>query len=146
MNRSGESVKLAMEQFEIQPQNLLVIADDVDLPIGRIRIREKGGFGSHNGLRSIVDHLKMSEFNRLRVGIKPVSLNEESSSFQKSDINLADFVLSPFSNDEEEMVIGSVTRGCCQALYEWMEDGREMGELMNDWNSRDFFEEEEEEI
>lgn len=78
MNESGSSIKAAMEWFNIQNNQILVIVDDIDLPLGRLRIRSKGSSGGHNGLKNIIQHLGSDEFCRLRVGIgAPSALPEE---------------------------------------------------------------------
>lgn len=71
MNLSGEAVAGLTRQRELTPDDLLVITDDVALPIGRLRIRPSGSHGGHNGLRSIVERLGREDFARLRVGIQP---------------------------------------------------------------------------
>jgi PTH1 family peptidyl-tRNA hydrolase len=69
MNHSGWAVSAVMDYFDAAVSDMLVVYDDVDLPFGTLRIREKGGAGTHNGMRSIVDYLKSGDFIRLRVGI-----------------------------------------------------------------------------
>ncbi|MDR2089920.1 MAG: aminoacyl-tRNA hydrolase [Clostridiales Family XIII bacterium] len=69
MNLSGESVRAVMEYYKAPHDGLLVICDDIDIPIGDIRIRAKGSAGSHNGMRSIVDSLGYADFPRIRIGI-----------------------------------------------------------------------------
>ncbi|MDR2771573.1 MAG: aminoacyl-tRNA hydrolase [Clostridiales Family XIII bacterium] len=69
MNLSGESVRAAVDYYKAPRDRLLVIYDDIDIPIGDIRIRQRGGPGSHNGMRSIVDNLACEDFPRIRIGI-----------------------------------------------------------------------------
>lgn len=69
MNRSGESVQALLRQWEIEPADMIVVYDDLDLPFGRIRIRGKGGAGGHRGIQSILDHIQADAFNRVRIGI-----------------------------------------------------------------------------
>ncbi|MEB3301937.1 MAG: aminoacyl-tRNA hydrolase, partial [Cyanobacteriota bacterium] len=69
MNESGRSVRAALDWFGLRPDQLLVIVDDMDLPLGRLRLRSSGSAGGHNGLRSLIQHLGTQEFARLRVGI-----------------------------------------------------------------------------
>lgn len=91
MNLSGESVVLLKEKFK--DARILVVVDDIDLPRGEIRFRERGSAGTHNGLRSIVAHIGQ-EFERLKIGIgRDISLD------------LADFVLSKFEPSEFEPII-----------------------------------------
>jgi peptidyl-tRNA hydrolase, PTH1 family len=92
MNRSGESVAPLMAYFQIEPDHLLVIVDDADLPLGAVRLRKQGSAGGHNGIKSIIAHLGSSEFARLRLGMGRPASNGE----------MVDFVLSDF--DKKEMV------------------------------------------
>ncbi|MCL2245985.1 MAG: aminoacyl-tRNA hydrolase [Lentimicrobiaceae bacterium] len=69
MNLSGNAVRYWMEKEEIEPQNILIISDDIDLPVATLRMRPKGGGGSHNGINHIIEVLQHSNFPRLRFGI-----------------------------------------------------------------------------
>ena len=69
MNDSGRSIRAALDWFGLQPVDLLVIVDDMDLPLGRLRLRASGSAGGHNGLRSAISHLGTQDFPRLRIGI-----------------------------------------------------------------------------
>ena len=69
MNLSGEAIRLVMDYYQLKPQDFLVIYDDLDLPFAQLRLREKGSAGGHNGMKSIIQHLKTEEFPRLRIGI-----------------------------------------------------------------------------
>lgn len=69
MNRSGNSVSKVLDYFGLESANMLVVYDDLDLEFGKIRIREKGGHGGHNGMRSIISSMGNSDFARIRVGI-----------------------------------------------------------------------------
>lgn len=89
MNRSGRAAARLRGQAGIEPGEFLVIVDDLDLPFGQLRIRERGGAGTHNGMRSLVEALGEG-FPRLRVGIGPAPEN----------VDLADWVLAPFPADE----------------------------------------------
>ncbi|HBP38113.1 MAG TPA: aminoacyl-tRNA hydrolase [Clostridiales bacterium] len=84
MNRSGDSVRETLAYYKIPPENCLVLYDDVDLPVGQIRIRESGGAGTHNGMRSVTGSLGSENFPRVRIGIGP----------QPDDRDIADYVLS----------------------------------------------------
>ncbi len=92
MNLSGESVREAAAFYHIPPEKILVIVDDISFPVGRMRLRESGSDGGHNGLKNIIYQLSSDRFPRIRVGVggKP-----------HPDYPLADFVLSPF--DEEDL-------------------------------------------
>jgi PTH1 family peptidyl-tRNA hydrolase len=69
MNDSGRAIRAALDWFDLQPADLLVLVDDMDLPLGRLRLRASGSAGGHNGLRSAISHLGTQEFPRLRIGI-----------------------------------------------------------------------------
>ncbi len=71
MNESGKSVRSAKDWFDFKNHQLIVLVDDMDLPLGKIRVRSKGGSGGHNGLKSIINHLGTTEFKRLKIGIGP---------------------------------------------------------------------------
>lgn len=94
MNLSGEAIAPLMRSEGIKPSELLVIHDDMDLPLGRMRIRKNGSSGGHNGIKSIIEHLGSEDFARLRIGI--------GHSAKKS--NTVDFVLSGFEGDDAELV------------------------------------------
>jgi PTH1 family peptidyl-tRNA hydrolase len=92
MNSSGVAVVEAMNDFNLGIENLLVVCDDVALPLGKIRIREKGSDGGHKGLRSIIYQLSSIDFARLRMGIGDTPEN----------VDLEEFVLEDFKPDEKE--------------------------------------------
>ena len=69
MNRSGQAVRAVIDWYKIAPGSVLVIYDDMDLPVGRLRIRRSGSAGGHNGMKSIISHLGSQDFPRLRIGI-----------------------------------------------------------------------------
>lgn len=99
MNRSGESVAAICRRESIDPSECLVVVDDVDLPLGELRLRERGGPGSHNGMRSVVAEIGEG-FPRLRLGIRGIEAWGD----------LADYVLAPFDAPEREMVEAMVQR------------------------------------
>jgi len=94
MNASGEAVASLLRDIHNTEDHLLVVVDDVDLSLGKLRIRERGSHGGHNGLRSIIDYLGTEDFARLRMGIHP----------GKEIANLSEFVLSPFEANERNTV------------------------------------------
>jgi PTH1 family peptidyl-tRNA hydrolase len=101
MNRSGVSVAAALTDNELAPRDLLVVYDDVDLPLGRVRVRADGGSGGHNGIQSIIDELGDPSFARLRLGVgRP-----------QSEGDMIDYVLASFSEEEAEGVRLLVERG-----------------------------------
>ena len=69
MNHSGQSVRAACDFYHIEPQEILVAHDELDLPVGRVKLKTGGGHGGHNGLRNIITHIGSTEFQRLRLGI-----------------------------------------------------------------------------
>ena len=75
MNDSGRSIRAALDWFGLDPAQMLVLVDDMDLPLGRLRLRTSGGAGGHNGLRSTIAHLGGQDFPRLRIGIGAPALN-----------------------------------------------------------------------
>lgn len=93
MNASGQSVLWASQYYKIPPERILVLSDDISLPVGRIRVRAQGSAGGHNGLKSIIADLKSQEFPRVKIGVgaKPCP-----------EYDLADWVLSNFTAQEEK--------------------------------------------
>ena len=83
-----------MDYFQIDLEDLLVIYDDLDLPVGKIRLRQKGSAGGHNGIKSTISHLGTQQFNRIRVGINRPS----------NGMAITDYVLGRFAKDEQEMI------------------------------------------
>lgn len=94
MNNSGEAVSKILNFYKQPTENIIVIYDDIDLPLGTIRYREKGSAGTHNGMRSIIEHLGNQNFERIRIGIEA---RGETSPVQQ---DLSSFVLSDFSKEE----------------------------------------------
>ena len=112
MSESGAALKAAMRQTDADPaSDLLVITDDVDLPLGRIRIRRSGSAGGHNGLRSLIEALRSDEFNRLRVGI---SRSGET----------VDHVMATFKPGERELAAEAIATAA-DAAELWLRDGVE---------------------
>ena len=123
VNRSGQSVREAMSYHKLDLGDLLVILDDMALPLGRLRIRQKGSAGGHNGLTDIMAELEDDAFGRLRIGIGQVQ-----------GIQMVNHVLSAFS-EQEEMVIESAVRRAADAVEGWVGDGPEA--VMNRFNCPD---------
>jgi len=98
MNNSGEAVKAILDWYSIEPEQLLIIVDDIDIPLGKIRFRNRGGSGGHNGLKSIISKLNSEEFKRIRIGIGTPPLNKEGR-----DPNTISHVLGRISKDEQEI-------------------------------------------
>ena len=109
MNDSGRSVRATLDWFGLRADQLLVVVDDMDLPLGRLRLRASGSAGGHNGLRSIIDHLGSGDFARLRIGIGAPAgdpLDRKSRT--------VGHVLGPFSASEQpllDQVLAEVMRG-----------------------------------
>ena len=93
MNNSGAALPPVFERFEAGPKDLIVIYDDLDLPIGRLRIRQKGSAGGHNGIKSIISTTGSDEFMRVRVGIMPDHPIANTRDFVLSRVSKADRVL-----------------------------------------------------
>ncbi len=101
MNSSGTTVEETVRQLGISPKELLVVCDDLDLEFGLLRLRASGSTGGHRGLASIVEHLDSSDFPRLRVGIgRP----------QPGDGEVIDYVLSPWTSDQQEQLPGCLAQ------------------------------------
>ena len=96
MNLSGESVIAAMQFFKIDKEDLLVIYDDLDMPVGKLRLRKTGSAGGHNGIKNIIAHLNSQDFKRIRVGID-----------RHKYMKVVDYVLSGFSKLE----VNAITQG-----------------------------------
>lgn len=94
MNLSGESVRAISDYYKVEPENIIIIYDDVSLAPGQLRVRTKGSAGGHNGIKSIIAHLGTQEFPRIRVGVgeKPKGMD------------LADYVLGRFSKEESQIM------------------------------------------
>jgi len=112
MNRSGYAARCLTDRYEIEAESVLVVYDDVELPLGRLRLRRGGGPGGHRGMESVIRNLKTEEVPRLRVGIRPES--------DTTPDDLVEFVLEPFRADEQPAVEALIERAAdaCQA---WLE-------------------------
>jgi len=126
VNLSGKAAKALLQRFSLAPQDMLVICDDVALPLGRIRIRRKGSDGGHNGLRSIIKELGTEEFPRLRVGIGREGIKD-----------LVEYVLGEFERDEME-ILEKVLEVAVDAVECILKEGIE--EAMNKYNSINIYE------
>ena len=104
MNLSGESVKKLVRAYDVDEKSELVVCyDDIDLPIGKLRIREEGSAGTHNGMRNIVKELNTQDFLRVRIGTKTEEL-------AKHEVELIDFVLSKVDFDSKQILQESIER------------------------------------
>ncbi|HEY49021.1 MAG TPA: aminoacyl-tRNA hydrolase [Dehalococcoidia bacterium] len=119
MNLSGEAVEALMRRYRISTKNLhniIVIYDDLDLPLGRIRIRERGGSGGHKGLQSIIAHLGSQDFPRLRVGIAPLEDEARQRRAQPDREDTVKYVLNDFTA-VEKAVLRRVYPDVADAIY-----------------------------
>ena len=127
MNRSGEAVRKLMTALGLAPENLLVIYDDMDIPFGRLRLRDSGSDGGHRGMESIIAELGSGQFARLRVGIG-----------QPNAAEVVDFVLSPFGESEQAKlakVLDTAANAAKTALV------RGLSAAMNQYNRWEYQEE-----
>jgi len=107
MNLSGQSVRSCADWFKLNPENILVIYDDMDLPLGKLRLRPSGSAGGHNGMKSIISHLGTQNFPRLRLGIGRGGNKggqEEGAIATKANQNVTGHVLGGFSASENKVV------------------------------------------
>jgi len=94
MNNSGEAVSKILSFYKQPLEDLIIIYDDIDLPLGKTRFREKGSAGTHNGMRSIIEHLGSENFKRIRIGI------ESRGNLSPKQQDLSSYVLSDFTKEE----------------------------------------------
>lgn len=105
MNLSGKSVEAFKESLNVRIEDLLVVHDDLDLPLGRVKVAKRGGAGGHKGIQSLLDHLGTEEFGRVRIGIGRPRMSEQ----------VPEFVLSPFYREDRPVVkemLGKAVRAC----------------------------------
>jgi PTH1 family peptidyl-tRNA hydrolase len=125
MNLSGGPLKAALRQTEVDPTtDLLVVTDDVDLPLGRLRMRREGSAGGHNGLRDVIARLGSDEFARLRVGVGRPGTSRVT----------IDHVLSTFRSDERELSDEAIATAA-DAAEHWLAEG--IDSAMNAFNGID---------
>lgn len=123
MNLSGEAVGEAARFFKIKPENILILHDEIELPLGTVSLKWSGGLGGHNGLRSIKEHLGTADFWRLRFGVgKPVHGS------------VADFVLGIFSEDEK--IILSQVFSQANILFSKILTSSQPEKLISEWGKK----------
>lgn len=123
MNLSGECVRPLMDYYSIEPKDVIVLYDDLDLPLGRLRLRQRGSAGGHNGMKSLIQHLGTERFSRIRIGIdRPTN-----------GMTIVDYVLASFRKDEEDDVV-QVIQQAAAACEESV--GRPFLEVMNTYNQQ----------
>ena len=123
VNRSGPAVRAVLEQAGVEPNDLCVVCDDLNLDLGLLRLRAGGSHGGHNGLRSIIESLGTSAFPRLRIGIGPV----------ENGMDHAEFVLAPFGAASRRLV-PEIIRRAADCLDMAVDAGIE--QAMSRYNSR----------
>ena len=121
MNNSGTSVRDISQYYKIPIENIIVIVDDIDIDFSSVKVRAKGSAGSHNGLKSIINHVQKDDFPRVKVGIGKKYPNQD----------LADFVLSRFSKDEQADIDISIVTAA-EAVESIIKDGIDCA--MNKYN------------
>ena len=110
MNNSGESIRAIIDWFKIDKDNLIIVVDDIDIPLGKIRVRKKGSSGGHNGLKSIINHLNSNEFLRIRIGIGSPPLIDKNKQH-----NVISHVLGDFSK-AEKLILDKIFYKIIEAL------------------------------
>ena len=123
MNNSGIPVLDVKQFFKAEPQDFMVIYDDIDLPLGTIRFRDSGGAGGHKGIESIIYHLRSEKFNRLRIGI---ATDDEMKPSER-------YVLSPFHHQHKEDINRMIEKACDGIDYFLT---NELKETMNKFNEK----------
>ena len=123
MNMSGLAVRQIAEGYRVPPLNIVVVTDDLDIPLGQIRVRKGGSAGTHNGLRSVVAEMGTPSIPRLRVGIGPLAAREDA----------VKFVLSRFSREELQVLEEGLAKA--EEALEMILDGR-IEAAMNSFNQR----------
>lgn len=121
MNLSGESIRAVSDYYQIDIEDIVIIYDDLDLPVGKIRLRQKGSAGGHNGIKSTVAHLGTQEFNRIRIGIdRP-----------KNGMKVPDYVLGRFYDEEKPLTQEAVKKSAA-ACEAWLD--KPFLQVMNEFN------------
>lgn len=121
MNLSGEAVRPFLDYYKIDLDDMLVIYDDLDLPLGKLRLRQKGSAGGHNGMKSIIYHVGSGEFKRIRFGIgRPAN-----------EMPIVDYVLSRF-HSEEQTTVDEAIENAALACEKWITTS--FLEVMNEFN------------
>ena len=127
MNNSGEAVRAIVDWYKINLDQIFIIVDDIDLPLGKIRFRKKGSSGGHNGLKNIIENLQTQNFNRIRIGIgSPPSIK------RKTNFNTISHVLGNISQ-EEKSILEKVYKRVIDSLEELNTKKEEF--IINDLNS-----------
>lgn len=126
MNLSGKCVSAIKQFFKADTGDIFVIFDDIDLSLGKIRIRKKGGAGTHNGMKSIIESIAETSFPRFRMGI------ESRGETSPEQMDISSFVLSAFNKDEEKSKEKAISKACEGIIFA-LEKG--VAEAMSKYNS-----------
>jgi len=129
MNNSGDAVRAIVDWYKINLDQLFIILDDIDLPLGKIRFRKKGSSGGHNGLKSIIEKLQTNNFNRIRIGIGTPPLIKGTKTMNTISHVLGDFSL------EEKSILDKVYMRVIESLEELNTKKEEL--IINELNSFD---------
>ena len=127
MNNSGEAVRAIVDWYKIDLDQLFVIVDDIDLPLGKIRFRKKGSSGGHNGLKDIINKLQTENFNRIKIGIGAPPISEKNKNF-----NTISHVLGNISL-QESLTLDKVYKQLIESLTELNNRNEEY--IINELNS-----------
>ncbi len=133
MNRSGIAVREVLRQYHESAENLVLIYDDLDLDVGRLRIRKQGGHGGHKGIKSVIEYLETHEFVRIRIGIgrpEPAKMSQEHA----EQDHIVEYVLQPFQQEEQPVVL-EVLKRCVEAITLILAD--QLDTAMNRYNRQD---------
>lgn len=123
MNRSGEAVRKAVKRWHLRPEEVLLVYDDLELPLGRLRIRKKGSAGGHNGISSVIEGLDNSQaFPRVRIGVGPRPPGAE----------LIQYVLSPWP-EAQQQTVREVRNKAADAIEQILRG--ELDQAMNHFNA-----------
>jgi peptidyl-tRNA hydrolase, PTH1 family len=123
MNLSGESIRPLMDYYDILVEDILVVYDELDIPVGKIRLREKGSAGGHNGMKSIIQHLGTQEFKRIRIGINRPT----------NGMKIADYVLGRFPAEELQDIKDAIQKSA-EAAEKWVSTS--FLQVMNEFNAK----------
>lgn len=121
MNDSGRAVRMIKGYFQIQDDEIMVIQDDLDMPIGKIRLRSKGSAGGHNGIKSIISAVGTKDFKRIKIGIQHPQRQ-----------TVVNWVLTPFTKDDAPVAMNGIDNAAA-AVEDWV-DGASFDQLMNKYN------------
>lgn len=118
MNKSGRTVRSLADYFDTSSEDILIIHDDIDLPLGSLRISFDSTAGGHNGVQSVINKLKTKAFVRLRVGITPT--DDEGAADKSNDLSARDFVLQRLDSGEKEALVSTFADNLKEAIEVWV--------------------------